>query len=241
MENKDKTNKELIKEISTLSQQITKLEKSEDKNKQELKETKILIDELPQAVYEIDKKGYFTFLNQTALKIWGITKSDLKNGLSSLQTLIPENRPRAINSISKVLAGNKLEINEYTALKINGDTFPILIYGSPKYKNGKMIGTRGVVVDISKLKNIEKTLLKSQQEFASLFDSSPVALAYIDEKSNIVNINPRFTKLFSYTLNEVNGRNIDDGMIHPPDRLEEAKWENRDTYFFDLTSKKPYN
>jgi len=69
MENKDKTNKGLIQEISKLNQQITKLKKSEDKNKQKLKETKILIDELPQAVYEIDKKGYFTFLNQTALKI----------------------------------------------------------------------------------------------------------------------------------------------------------------------------
>ncbi|HZK40035.1 MAG TPA: PAS domain-containing protein, partial [Atribacterota bacterium] len=94
MENKDKTNKELIKEISTLNQQITKLKKSEDRNKQELKETKTLIDELPQAVYEIDKKGNFTFLNQTAIKIWGFTKSELKNGLSSLQTLIPEDRPR---------------------------------------------------------------------------------------------------------------------------------------------------
>ncbi|MCD6579404.1 PAS domain S-box protein, partial [bacterium] len=165
MESKDKTNKDLIQEISTLNQQNTKIKKSEDKNKQKLKETKTLIDKLPQAVYEIDKKGNFTFLNQTALKIWGITKSDLKNGLPSLQTLIPEDRPRAINNISKLLSGKKLEVNEYTTIKKNGTTFPILIYGSPKYKNGEIVGTRGVVVDISKLKNIEKTLLKSQQEF----------------------------------------------------------------------------
>ncbi|MEA2021588.1 MAG: PAS domain S-box protein [Candidatus Caldatribacteriota bacterium] len=90
-------------------------------------------------------------------------------------------------------------------------------------KNSEIIGTHGIVVDISKLKKIEKTLLKSQQEFASLFDSSPVALAHIDKNSNIVNINPRFTKLFGYTLDEVKGRNIDSGIIHPPDRLEEAK------------------
>jgi len=223
MGHQNKTNNRLIKEISTLNQQITKLKKSEDKNKQKLIETKILIDELPQAIYEIDKKGYFTFLNQTALKIWGFTESDLKNGLSSLQTLIPEDRPRAINNINKLFSGSKLEVNEYTTIKKDGTTFPILIYGSPKYKNGEIVGTRGMVIDISKLKNIEKTLLKSQQEFASLFDSSPIALAYVDEKSNIININPRFTKLFGYTLNEVKGGNIDDGMIHPPDRLEEAK------------------
>ncbi len=223
MENKDKTNKELIKEISTLNQQITKLEKSENKNKQELKETKTLIDELPQAVYEIDKKGIFTFLNQTAIKIWGFTKSELKNGLSSLQTLIPEDRPRAINNINKLFSGSKLEVNEYTTIKKDGTTFPILIYGSPKYKNGEIVGTRGVVVDISKLKNIEKTLLKSQQEFSSLFNSSPEALVHLDEKGIILDANLRFCELFGYSLKEIKGRNIDDGMIHPSDKIEEGK------------------
>lgn len=223
MGHQNKTNKDLSKEISTLNQQITKLKLSEDKNKQELKETKTLIDELPQAVYEIDKKGNFTFLNQAAIEIWGFTKSELKNGLSSLQTLIPKDRPRAINNINKLFSGNKLEVNEYTAIKKDGTTFPILIYGSPKYKNGEILGTRGVVVDISKLKNIEKILLKSQQEFSSLFNSSPEALIYIDDKSNILNINAQFTKLFGYTLKEIKGRNIDNGIIHSQKRIYEGE------------------
>ena len=223
MEHQNKTIEQLIKEISTLNQQITKLEKSEDKNKQELKETKTLIDKLPQAVYEIDKKGNFTFLNQTAIEIWGFTKSELKNGLSSLQTLIPEDRPRAINNINKLFSGSKLEVNEYTAIKRDGTTLPIIIYGSPKYKNGEIVGTRGVVVDISKLKNIEKTLLKSQQKFSSLFKSNPEALVYLDDKGIILDANLRFCELFGYTLDEVKGENIDGEMIHPPDRLEEAK------------------
>ena len=67
-----------------------------------------MIDELPQAVYEIDKKGIFTFLNQTAMETWGFTENELKNGLPSLQTLIPEDRPRAINNINKLLSGKKL-------------------------------------------------------------------------------------------------------------------------------------
>jgi len=83
--------------------------------------------------------------------------------------------------------------------------------------------TRDLEMDISKRKNAEKALYKSQQEFASLFRSGPEALAYVDEKSNILEINPRFTELFGYTLKEVKGRNINDGMIHPPDKIEEGK------------------
>ncbi|KUK85719.1 MAG: Two-component sensor kinase, partial [candidate division TA06 bacterium 34_109] len=72
-------------------------------------------------------------------------------------------------------------------------------------------------------KQNEEALKESQQEFASLFHSSPEALVYLDENSNILNINPRFTELFGYTLEEVKGRNLDDGMIHPPDKMEEGK------------------
>ena len=74
-----------------------------------------------------------------------------------------------------------------------------------------------------KRKKAEENLKKSQQEFASLFKNSPEALVYTDEKGNILDINPHFSALFGYTLDEIKGRNIDDGMIHPPDKIEEGK------------------
>ncbi|TFB08970.1 PAS domain S-box protein [Candidatus Atribacteria bacterium MT.SAG.1] len=74
-----------------------------------------------------------------------------------------------------------------------------------------------------KHKNSEEGLKKSQQEFASLFDSSPAALVFTDEKSNIVNVNRRFTELFGYTLDEVIGRNSNNGFIHPPDKIDEGR------------------
>jgi diguanylate cyclase (GGDEF)-like protein/PAS domain S-box-containing protein len=82
--------------------------------------------------------------------------------------------------------------------------------------------TRDLEIDISKRKIIEESLRKSQQEFASLFYSSPEALVYLDEKSNVLNINPRFTELFGYTLKEIKGRKINEGFIHPPNKIEEG-------------------
>ncbi len=73
-----------------------------------------------------------------------------------------------------------------------------------------------------KRKKTEEDLKRIQQEFASLFDGSPAALVFTDEKSNIVNVNRRFTELFGYTLDEVKGRNSNEGFIHPPDKKEEG-------------------
>jgi diguanylate cyclase (GGDEF)-like protein/PAS domain S-box-containing protein len=88
---------------------------------------------------------------------------------------------------------------------------------------GEKKGFIAVYQDITERKKSEEALRQSQQEFAGVFRNNPEALVYLDEKGTIININPRFTELFGYTLEEVKGRNIDDGMIHPPDKMEEAK------------------
>ncbi len=77
--------------------------------------------------------------------------------------------------------------------------------------------------DITDQKKAEEDLSKSQQEFASLFKSNPEALVYLDEKGTILDANIRFCKLFGYSLKEIKGRNIDDGMIHTFDKIREGK------------------
>ena len=72
-------------------------------------------------------------------------------------------------------------------------------------------------------KEYEEAIQKSQQEFATLFKNSPEAMVYIDEKGTILKINPRFSELFGYTLKEIEGSNIDEGIIHPADKIEEGK------------------
>jgi len=46
---------------------------------------------------------------------------------------------------------------------------------------------------------------------------------YVDEKGEILDINLRFSELFGYSLKEIEGKNINSGIIHPPDKIEEGK------------------
>jgi len=100
-------------------------------------------------------------------------------------------------------------------------------YTNPDLYSEKDIGllefTSSQVATAIERKKAEDNLKKSQQEFDSLFRNSPEALAYLDEKAIILDANFRFCKLFGYTLEEIKGRNIKDGMIHSPDRMEEGE------------------
>jgi len=67
----------------------------------------------------------------------------------------------------------------------------------------------------------KEAIEKSWQEFASIFNESPEAIAYTDEKGTILKINPRFSELFGYTSEEIEGKNINEGLINPTDKMKE--------------------
>ncbi|MBU4227271.1 PAS domain S-box protein, partial [bacterium] len=117
-------------------------------------------------------------------------------------------------------------ISEYETVrkKKDGTLIYVVISASPVIIDGQPKGTITLYRDITERKKAEEALRESQQEFVSLFNSSPEAMVYIDNKSNIIDMNPRFTELFGYTSEEVKGRNINNGMIHPPEKIEEAKY-----------------
>ncbi len=46
---------------------------------------------------------------------------------------------------------------------------------------------------------------------------------YVNKKGDILDINLRFSKLFGYSLKEIKGKNINSGIIHPPDKIEEGE------------------
>ena len=115
---------------------------------------------LPQVVYESDIQGNLTFLNEQAYNLFGYSQEDVDKGLNFLHSLVPEDRARAKENINNIVDGKPFENVEYTAIKKDGLTSPIMTYTSPIIKDRKIIGLRGIIVDISEQKKMEEELLK---------------------------------------------------------------------------------
>jgi len=119
-------------------------------------------------------------------------------------------------------------------LKIEGKvigTMAVLSYTNSKHYTQKDIKimefVSSQVATAIKRKQDEEALYKSQQEFASLFKNIPEALVYTDKKSDILYVNSQFTKLFGYTLDEIKGKNIDEGIIHTKEKINEGKYYSK--------------
>ena len=81
------------------------------------------------------------------------------------------------------------------------------------------------ISNVEYAKKLEKYVLEikaSQEKFEMLFKNNPEAAVYVDPNFHIVDINPRFTELFGYTLEEIKGKHIDD-IVVPKELIKEGR------------------
>jgi len=122
-----------------------------------------LADSLPQTVFEMDSEGVLTFVNRTAMETFGYSAEEVGRGLDALTMIAPAERSRASEDISRALRGEVLG-SGYTVLRKDGSAFPALIRIGPVQLNGKILGVRGVLIDISDLKATEERLQRAKEE-----------------------------------------------------------------------------
>ena len=131
---------------------------------------------LPQIIFEIDATGNYTFVNRSGITLAGYTEEEVRRGLNALQTFITHDHSRIKENIGRVLSGEDLGPNEYTALRKDGTTFPVMIHSTRIVREGRPIGIRGIAIDISEQKRLEKELRASRQRLEYIVTSNPAVV-----------------------------------------------------------------
>ncbi|MDH5719097.1 MAG: PAS domain S-box protein [Spirochaetia bacterium] len=150
--------------IASVVKEITDKIKIEEALIESEKRFRDMADLLPQGIFEMDLRGYFTYGNKAGRKANGYTENDIKNGIHALQLFIPEERKRVEENLKKIIRGKYFRDNEYTILRKDGTTFRALIYATAVYKDKKPAGVRGIVIDITEIKQAETELRKAKEE-----------------------------------------------------------------------------
>jgi PAS domain S-box-containing protein len=122
-----------------------------------------LADLLPQIVFETDENGVLTFVNRVGLLSLGYTGEDLRRGLHAFQAFPPEDARRAKENMRRVMRGEQTGPDEYNLLRKDGTSIPIILYSSAIIRQGKSVGWRGIIVDITERKQMEAHLAEAQR------------------------------------------------------------------------------
>jgi PAS domain S-box-containing protein len=196
-----------------LKQKVKQLEKTT----REHQRFRDIIKSLPQIVFEIDKQGMLTYINQDAFRYFGYTEKEFDKKFNALQMLIPEDRDRAEKNIHKVLNGEVLGGVEYMALRKDGTTFPVKIHAKTFFQGSKPGGLRGIIIDLQGSKKAEDELRESEYKLFTHLQNTPIGAISWDLNLNTIDWNPAAEKIFGYTREEVMGIHVKD-LILPEDK-----------------------
>ena len=124
-----------------------------------------LSDLLPQVVFEADPSGKLTYANRYALELLGYTEQDFRRGANFIQLIAPEERDRAASHFGLVMRGEGLNGVEYTILKKDDTRVDTVVYASAIRSEGRPIGVRGIVIDITDRKKADRERRRLEEQF----------------------------------------------------------------------------
>jgi len=118
---------------------------------------------LPEIVFEMDETLRVTFVNRQALEMTGYTEEEIAAGFDVTRFFVEGDRELVRDNVLRALQGQRLRSFEYTALRKDGSTFPVLARATAIIHGGRPVGIRGILFDISERKRAEAELLQAHR------------------------------------------------------------------------------
>ncbi|MGE0021846.1 MAG: response regulator [Draconibacterium sp.] len=170
---------------------------------------RLLAENSGDVIFTLDFNLNFTFVSPAVFNLRGYTvKEVLKQNIA--ETLTPKSFIKAKSKIDemlpRVLQGQSLAepvVTELQTIRKDKTIIWVEVTTTLLYNDGKPIGILGVTRDITKRKAAQDEL----QILSKAVTQSPDSIVITDCDGNIRFVNPKFTELTGYSLEEVVGKN----------------------------------
>ncbi|MBU1742887.1 MAG: PAS domain S-box protein, partial [Proteobacteria bacterium] len=219
-----KTNIQLNREVEVRKNTETALRRSEETYR-------LLADNVHDNIWVLSLPDpRFTYVSPSVERILGYTVEEAE-ALSLEDILTPASLDLTMKVIGREMAEDSrarspnrsptLELEEY---RRDGTTVWVEVTTTfVRGADGRVKELIGVTRDITPRKEAEAALKESQEKYHSILESSPDPVVQYDMEGRVIYVNPAFTRVFGWTLEELAGHQIE---FVP----SEARSENRQRF-----------
>ncbi len=208
--------------ILSIGVDITELKRIEEQLKVSEKRFRELAEMLPLPVFETDRACMLTYGNEQAFQSFGYDPTDDRREIHLLEMIVPEDRERARTHIERILNGAGRTSEQFTALRKNGTTFPMMAYTAPVTEGARIVGLRGIVIDLTEHHRTRNSLQEERDFIAVVLDTVDALVVVLDSQGCIVWFNRACAELTGYTAEEVKGEPFYDRFL-PPGEVEAVR------------------
>jgi two-component system sensor histidine kinase UhpB len=231
----ERSNGKTIRIFGSL-QDISEQKALQTELEQKSQEYRSLFDQNPNGVFTLDKNGYFTDINEEAVKLAGVPKDQII-GLH-YSVFLPFERKEEVGDIFRqVLAGEKKQY-ELILNAVRENPIDAEITNMPVMVNEEVVGVYGVIRNITEKKVIERQLQESEERLRLALKGARDGLWDWDIKNNIRYKSERMAEMLGFTIEQIHDEAFYWSRFHPDDieRRERLLQDhlNKKTPFYNI-------
>lgn len=178
------------------------------------------IDRIPLGIFEYDTNGLITYSNPFAREMMGYTPEDIKDDISVLDLVHPDEIGKAKDRTRRLFSGEELEGEEYLARRKSGNTFPVLLYSYPVFNNNTVTGMRVIAFDLSKSKKIEQQMKELLTRYEIMLNAFPDLIFRFDHEGRFIDYHANASGKLALDPDDFMGKVITDVAL--PEQMRES-------------------
>ncbi|MFH1134735.1 MAG: PAS domain S-box protein [Pseudomonadota bacterium] len=192
-----------VQDITVRKEQEKALRESEEKYR-------TILENIEEGYYEIDLAGNFTFATDVASHIVGLAKNQFlgKNFAEFCDTKNAETLWQAYHDVFMTGKPNK-QVNYLVTLADSTVKVLEASAGLVRDEKGEPIGFRGIIRDMTARKAAEEALRDSEDRHRTVLEAAPDPVVVKDVEGKVTYLNPAFTRVFGWTMEECQGLHLD--------------------------------
>jgi PAS domain S-box-containing protein len=187
---------------------ITELKKVEKELKESEKKYRTIFDNSAVAITMTNEHEKIISWNKYAETLLGMNKDDLY--LKPVRDLYPASEWKKIRLQNIRQKGMQHHLETKIQKKNNEQIDVDISLSVLKNHEDRVVGSIGVMKDISDRKRTEKNLEESEKKFKLLYEKAPVPYHTLSPDGLITDVNEKWCQAFGYTKTEVCGKSIFD-------------------------------
>ncbi|MCQ6276964.1 PAS domain S-box protein [Bacillus sp. V3B] len=165
---------------------------------------KSIMEYSSDAIFILSVDGEVMEVNQAITKLYGYSKEEMQ-GKYYQDTIVPDHLESTNQYFAQALQGTPCEY-ETQAFHKSGEIVYLLVKNMPLMVSGEIVGIFGVAIDKTELYKTKASLIKMEERFKAVFDSTTDAIDLLDLDGNVIELNPAFEELYGWKRDEVIGK-----------------------------------
>ena len=192
--------KALEKITEQLQEMVSMLRISEQKLRESEEKYRLLVENIRDIIYELDSQGVVLYISPAVRDILGYDLAEIE-GKNFIELAHKDDLGRLTEWFSELRKGIE-QPSEYRVSKKSGELRWARTKARPIMEEGTFKGARGILIDVTEQRRVEKALKESEEKYRWVLDNMADVITVMDMNLRFTYVSPSILRMRGYTAEE---------------------------------------